>query len=90
MNGANWFKWKQNRGPDIWEYKSEMQTCNPGIAILKKEDKVIAKFIGPKNLSDRKIINHIRTVYPTEERLILFRISPPPKKDVVIKCRVPR
>ena len=87
MAGARWIKWKKNRGPDIWEYKSGVHVCNPGIDFLKRKDKVIAKFFGPIDLNDGIIINHIKTVYHTENRLKLSRLVPSPQKDVVIKHR---
>ena len=80
---AKWIKWKKNEGPDIWEYNNGTHAYNPGIAILKKENKVIAKFFGPKNLSARIIVNHIKSVYPAENKLILHQTC-----DVTLRLNI--
>ena len=85
MAGEGWIKRKRARGPDIWEYKNGINVCNPGIAFLKRKDKVIAKFFGPKDLNDTIMINHIQTLYPADNKLTLCRILPLPQKDIVIK-----
>ena len=87
MNGTGWIKWKKNSGPDIWEYKSGINVCNPTIAILKNNYKVVATIIGPKDLSDKIVVNHIKTVYSNENKLSLFRIVPSSNKNDLINNR---
>jgi hypothetical protein len=53
--GNKWIKRKnygKSKGrPDIWEYEVNGTGYHPAIALLKKENKVIAKFWGPKYLA---------------------------------------
>ncbi len=90
MSERRWIKRKHYSGskgrPDIWEYNSNANGCYPAIALLKKDEKVIAKFWGPKNLKNITIIKHIKVVYQMEGKLNLCRIGSS-QKEIIINCK---
>jgi len=90
MSERIWIKKKHYGGskgrPDIWEYNSNVNGYNPAIALLKKDDKVIAKFWGPKNLKNITLVKHIKVTYQMEGKLKLCRISSS-KKETIINCK---
>ena len=79
-----WVKKRQHGGHDIWEYGNKVTGKYPAIAVLKKDDKVIADFWGPINLKDKKIVNHIKSEYKTKGKLKLYRIDPSQKVFTII------
>ena len=79
MSERNWIKREHyNRSkerPDVWEYKSNANGFYPAIALLKKDDKVIATFWGPKKLKNIKIVKHVKVTYQMEGKLKICRID---------------
>jgi len=76
---GRWVKRGMRGGPDVWEYEYKVIGSYPTIAVLKKNDKVIAEFRGPVNLKNHEIIKHIKSEYKTEGKLKLYRIDPSKK-----------
>ena len=79
-----WLKTKQHGGPDIWNYKDSHVGVYPAIALLKKNNKVIAEFWGPIDLVDEEIIEHVKSKYRTKGKLQLHRIAPEKKVHTLI------
>ena len=80
---GTWIKKKRHGGPDIWQYKDKYFGVYPAIAMLKKDNKVIAEFWGPINLTDNEIIKHIKSKYKTKGKLKLHRIAPYKKMHII-------
>ena len=72
---GKWVKMKKHSGPDIWQFENKTLGKYPAIAIVKKNNKVIAEFWGPKNCRTNEIIKHIRAEYKTKGKLTLYRID---------------
>ena len=74
MSGK-WIKKKIHGRPDIWQYNNKFLGKYPAIAILKRDNKVMAEFWGPIDLKNNEIIKHIKAEYKTKGKLKLYRID---------------
>jgi hypothetical protein len=82
MSGR-WIKRGIHGGPDVWEYEYEGIGSYPTIALLKKDDRVIAEFRGPVNLKNHEIVKHIKSEYQIEGKLVLFRTEPSSQEHTI-------